>query len=45
MVEVVIEPEGVDLTLYKRIGEERTRILEFEPGKLYEKKLFALSMG
>lgn len=38
MIEVVIEPEGVDLTLYKRIGEERTRTLEFEPGKLYVKK-------
>lgn len=35
VVEVVIEPQDLDLTKYKRIGEERTRTLEFEPGKLY----------
>jgi len=26
VVEVVIEPQGIDLTRYKRIGEERTRV-------------------
>ena len=30
-----IEPEGIDLSLYKKIGEEVTRKIEFEPGKLY----------
>lgn len=45
VVEVVIEPEGVDLTLYKRIGEERTRTLEFEPGKLYVKEIVRPKYG
>ncbi len=31
----VINPEGIDLTLYKKMGEEVTRVVEFEPGKLY----------
>jgi transposase len=35
---VVIEPEGVDLSSYKKIGEEVTRTLEFTPGKLYIKE-------
>lgn len=35
----VIEPEGgVDLSRYRRIGEEVTRTLECEPGKLYVKE-------
>jgi len=28
----------VDLDRYRRIGEERTRTLEFEPGRLYVKE-------
>lgn len=32
---VVIEPEGIDLTRYKKIGEEVTRTIEHQPGKLY----------
>lgn len=32
---MTLEPEGVDLTRYKKISEESTKILEFEPGKLY----------
>lgn len=39
VVEVVLEPEELDPDKYKRIGEERTRTLEFEPGKLYVKEL------
>jgi len=31
----VLEPEGLDLSLYKRLGEEVTRVVEFEPGRLY----------
>lgn len=38
VVEVVIEPDRVDLDRYRQIGEERTRTLEFEPGRLYVKE-------
>lgn len=38
VVEVFVEPTGIDLNLYKRIGEERTRTLEFEPGKCMSRK-------
>lgn len=38
VVEVIVEPDNVDLNRYRRIGEERTRTLEFEPGKLYVKE-------
>lgn len=38
VVEVVIEPMQVNPDLYRRIGEERTRTLEFEPGRLYVKE-------
>ena len=34
VVEVHLKPEGIDETLYKKIGEEGTRIVEHEPGKL-----------
>lgn len=30
-----IEPEGLDLTRYRRIGEETTTLLGFDPGKYY----------
>ncbi len=36
-IEEVIEPKGVDLSKYKRIGEEHTKVLEFKPGELYVK--------
>ena len=45
VIEVVIEPQGVDLSQYKRIGEERTRTLEFEPGKLYVKEIIRPKYG
>ena len=45
VVEVVIEPENVDPQIYKRIGEERTRTLEFEPGKLYVKEIVRPKYG
>ena len=32
---IVIEPEGVDLSRYRRMGEETTYLVEKEPGKLY----------
>ena len=31
----VIEPQGIDLTRYRRIGEEITTLVGFEPGKYY----------
>ena len=31
----IIEPEGVDLTRYRRIGEETTYLVAYEPGKCY----------
>lgn len=30
---VIIEPEGIDLELYKKIGEEVTRVVEHKPGQ------------
>lgn len=36
---VVIEPEGIDLELYKKIGEEVTRVVEHKPGQLYIKEI------
>lgn len=44
VVEITIEPEHLDLTKYKKIGEERTRTLEFEPGKLYVKEIYVPNM-
>ena len=35
---VGIEPEGIDLDLYKKIGEEVTRIVEHKPGRPYIKE-------
>ena len=32
-----IEPKGVDLSLYRRIGEEKTKVLKHKPGMLYVK--------
>ena len=31
----VIEPQGIDLSRYRRIGEEITTLVGFEPGKYY----------
>jgi transposase len=45
VIEIVIEPEDVDPEKYKRIGEERTRTLEFEPGRLYVKEIVRPKYG
>jgi len=45
VIEVVIEPEGINPDWYKRIGEERTRTLEFEPGRLYVKEIVRPKYG
>ena len=42
---VVIEPEGVDLNLYKKIGEEVTRVVEHKPGQLYIKEIVRPKYG
>lgn len=34
-----IEPTGVDLSLYRRIGEEITRVVKHKPGMLYVKEI------
>lgn len=35
ILERTIEPEGIDTSLYKCIGKEVTKVVEYEPGKLY----------
>ena len=35
----VIEPFGVDLSLYRRIGEEVTKVVKHKPGMLYVKEI------
>ena len=45
VIEVVIEPENIDKEKYKRIGEERTRTLEFEPGRLFVKEIVRPKYG
>lgn len=35
----VIEPSDVDLSLYRRIGEEVTRVVKHKPGMLYVKEI------
>ncbi len=41
----VIEPEEVDLERYRRIGEEVTRIVKHQPGKLYVKEIIRPKYG
>lgn len=36
---VIIEPEDIDLELYRKIGEEVTRVVEHKPGQLYIKEI------
>ena len=42
---VVITPEGVDEALYKKIGEEVTRVVEHKPGQLYIKEIVREKWG
>lgn len=42
---VVIEPEGIGLNLYKKIGEEVTRVVEHKPGQLYIKEIVRPKYG
>lgn len=41
----VIEPEGVDPERYKKIGEEVSRFVEFEPGKMYIREIVRPKYG
>ena len=45
LVQVRLRPDGIDETLYKKIGEEVTRIVEHEPGKLYIKEIIREKWG
>jgi len=42
---VVLEPKGIDLNLYKKIGEEVTRVVEHKPGQLYIKEIVRPKYG
>ena len=42
---IVIEPEDIDLNLYKKIGEEITRVVEHKPGQLYIKEIVRPKYG
>ncbi len=41
----VIDVEGIDLTRYRKIGEEVTDVVEFEPGKLYRHQYVRIKYG
>ena len=41
----VIEPKDIDLSLYRKIGEEVTRIVKHQPGKLYVKEIVRPKYG
>jgi len=43
--EILEAKEKVDLAIYKKIGEEHTKTLEFVPGKLYVKDLVRIKYG
>ena len=46
VIQEILEPkEKVDLAVYKKIGEEHTKTLEFVPGKLYIKDLVRIKYG
>ena len=41
----VIEPDDIDLSVYKKMGEEVTRIVKLQPGKLYIKEIVRPKYG
>ena len=43
--QVRIRPEGLDETMYKKIGEEVTRVVEHKPGQLYVKEIIREKWG
>ena len=42
---VTLEPEGVDLQRYRRIGEEVTHTVEIKPGMLYRREIIRPKYG
>ena len=42
---VILEPEGVDLRRYRRIGEEVSHTVELKPGMLYRKEIIRPKYG
>jgi transposase len=43
--QVHIRPEGVDEALYRKIGEEVTRVVEHKPGQLYVREIIREKWG
>jgi len=41
----VIEPAGIDLSKYKKIGEERTLVTHHKPGMLYNEEIIRVKYG
>ena len=41
----IIDVEGIDLTRYRKIGEEVTKVVEHEPGKLYVREIVRIKYG
>ncbi len=41
----IIDVDGIDLARYKKIGEEITEVVEFEPGKLYRHQYVRIKYG
>ena len=43
--QVILTPDNLDRNLYKKIGEEVTRIVEHKPGQLYIKEIIREKWG
>ncbi len=43
--QVILTPDDLDKTLYKKIGQEVTRIVEHKPGQLYIKEIIREKWG
>ena len=43
--QVILTPDNLDKTLYKKIGQEVTRIVEHKPGQLYIKEIIREKWG
>jgi len=41
----IIEPVGIDLSKYKKIGEERTLVTQYKPGMLYNEEIIRVKYG
>ncbi len=45
LVQVILTPDNLDKKLYKKIGQEVTRIVEHKPGQLYIKEIIREKWG